>query len=391
MIDDPQVPVRDLLLGPDAVEVLSLAVAQNGGVCTAAKPRQVRYIPGSSITVQYDAKVRWGDEAEASETLVVRSGRHLPAEAVRLDIDGTDTSVWRYSNDPYLPGLAAAADKDAVLNILGQLGVNAGEVKLRRRAYRAGRRAVIEAVSPQTRLFIKVVRPSRVQRLQEIHQSVAGELPVPHSFGWDADLGIVVIEALPGETLRKAIASSEYELPGGSELVGLLDRMSSIEGLDRRVAGPVERLRDHIRLLSAVLPHTTERLYRLVEEIAVPPEPEVAVHGDFHASQVITDHGKLVGLIDLDTMGRGERSNDLATMIGQISTLALRDETYRKYGVTLINYFDQMVDPVGLRYRTAAVVVGFATGPFRVQMPDWETEAEKRIALAERWMDAAQA
>ena len=128
----------------------------------------------------------------------------------------------------------------------------------------------------------------------------------------------------------------------------------------------------------------------LVKRIATSPATQEVVHGDFHTSQVITDRGRLVGLIDLDTMGIGSRSDDLATMVGQVSTLALTGVAYRSYGESLIKQFDRLVDPVDLRYRTASVVVGFATGPFRVQMPDWEIETEKRIRLAEGWVDAAE-
>jgi hypothetical protein len=33
----------------------------------------------------------------------------------------------------------------------------------------------------------------------------------------------------------------------------------------------------------------------------------------------------------------------------------------------------------------AAVLLGLATDPFRVQQPDWPARTEERIALAEAW------
>jgi len=38
-----------------------------------------------------------------------------------------------------------------------------------------------------------------------------------------------------------------------------------------------------------------------------------------------------------------------------------------------------------LRPRVAAVLVGLATGPFRVQQADWPVGTAARLALAEEW------
>lgn len=38
-----------------------------------------------------------------------------------------------------------------------------------------------------------------------------------------------------------------------------------------------------------------------------------------------------------------------------------------------------------LQARVAGVLVGLATGPFRVQQPDWAAATKARVALAEQW------
>jgi len=50
-----------------------------------------------------------------------------------------------------------------------------------------------------------------------------------------------------------------------------------------------------------------------------------------------------------------------------------------------------VTDPVSLRLRTAAVVLGLATGPFRVQEANWPAVTERRIALSEEWVLSAAA
>jgi hypothetical protein len=117
------------------------------------------------------------------------------------------------------------------------------------------------------------------------------------------------------------------------------------------------------------------------------------VHGDFHSSQILTNGSEIVGLVDVDTYGAGERIDDLASLLGHLTTLSLTSRARRdidRYGTELIAAFDGEADPVELRLRTAAVVFGLATGPFRVQLRRWEGETEDRLALAERWVRSAE-
>jgi hypothetical protein len=41
-----------------------------------------------------------------------------------------------------------------------------------------------------------------------------------------------------------------------------------------------------------------------------------------------------------------------------------------------------MVDPLGLRLRTGAAVLGFAPWSFVAQQPDWPDEVRRRVDLA---------
>jgi aminoglycoside phosphotransferase (APT) family kinase protein len=116
------------------------------------------------------------------------------------------------------------------------------------------------------------------------------------------------------------------------------------------------------------------------------------VHGDFHSSQVLVDAGRVVGLVDVDTAGVGQRTDDLANLIGQLSTLTLFSSQRRAieaYIAQLLAHFDRITDPAALRLRVAAVVLGLATGPFRVQSNDWVEETWTRLALARKWVTAA--
>ncbi|MEA1902322.1 MAG: aminoglycoside phosphotransferase family protein [Actinomycetota bacterium] len=393
MITDQAVPALGLLLGPEVADLLEAVLTEAGGQYLSARTTQVRYVPGKSVTAQYATQVRWPDGTTVTVTMVAASGIRVPEGTVQVETGEAKVALWRYPNDPFLPGLAPAADPERVGRLLSKLGAPTGTVRLRRRAYRPGRRAVIEVVSPQARVFLKVVRPDQVADLQEKHTSMAGQVPVPHSYGWSEEMGLVAIQAMPGKTLRKAIESGSSRLPTAAQLVALLDGLPAASASTSLVAGPIERATDHSRLLKSVLPDLTDRIDTLIDTFqGVDDEAAVSVHGDFHTSQVLTKGASVVGLIDVDTAGRGARANDLASMLGHVSVLSTTSAARRRasrYGASLISDFDLLTDPSDLRRRVAAMVFGYATGPFRVQQTKWATETERRIALAEQWANSA--
>jgi len=354
---------------------------------------QVRYVPGRSVTTEYRARVTWPDGTTTDDTIVAASGLKISGPVAVIDADGVEVSLWRYPNDPFLPGLAVGADPQRVLQLLADLDAPADEVRLRRRAYRAGRRAVIEATTPSARLFLKILRPRRTRPVFEAHDRLAGLLPVPRSHGWNEELGIVALQAIGGVPLRTVLEKGRRRLPSADQLKGLLDLFPEPDEGDRVVSNPLHRAEEHARFLGLVVPDLQSRLVDLAGLLtAVPSEANEFIHGDFHSSQILVEGAEIVGLVDIDTAGLGERSSDYAGLLAHLSVLgvmARRRGDIDRYGRELIAGFDQMVDPAGLRLRTAAAVLGLATGPFRVQEKDWPDNTRTRVALAERWAASA--
>lgn len=161
-------PELRLLLGTDAASVLEAAVGAAGGVLERWRPRQVAHQPARSTVVQYRADVRWAYGSCTAETVVAATGSKTSLGAAVLD-DGTNqVALWRWPFDPSLPGLSAALDKARVAALLDDLGASGEAVQLRVRAYRPGRRAVVEATGRRGRLFLKVVRPAIAEALHDI-------------------------------------------------------------------------------------------------------------------------------------------------------------------------------------------------------------------------------
>lgn len=394
-IADDKVPALTALLGDELPDILNVALAPAGARCESARVSQIRYVPSESVTAQCEAKVKWDSGSTTTETLVTMSGLPLPKNTPVVEAEGFSVAVWRYPNDPFLPGLAAGADPERVRRLLASLGAPADEVRLRRRAYRPARRAVIEAITPRARIFLKIVRPRNVASLQEKHTAMSDHVPVPHSYGWSEELGLIALQAMPGKTLRKAIETGTRRLPAWQQLVALLASLHEPSGDPARVSGPAAQVSRHAALLTAVAPALAERINGVAGAVqAVTAGPAAPVHGDFHSSQVIVKGTEVVGLLDVDTAGTGQRADDLAGVLGHLATLGLmsrRRKTFNRYGADLISGFDSQSDPRDLRLRTAAVVLGLATGPFRVQQPGWLAETERRVALAESWIESASA
>ena len=383
---DPALPLVTTLLGPQAGVVLAPAFPD--AELDRLEPAQVRYLPGESITVQYRAEFRDADTALA---VVATVGIPAPAESTVVSGPDGEITVWVYPADPHLPGLPMATRAAPAAGLLRQLGVDAGPPALRTRAYRAGRRAVVEARLPSERAFFKVVRPRRVQELHDRHQALAGSVPVPHSLGVAPEHGIVVLQAMPGVPLRRAIEDGQ-PLPDPAALVALLDQFPT-EGSLSRVRGAAERSSFHANLLMAVLPSWRDRIAEIAERVGdADDEPLVPVHGDLHASQLLVGAGSIVGLVDVDTAGRGRRSDDLGNLVGHLATVAsmsAKSAAFDAYGRTLIDHFDGLVPPDRLRRKAAATIFALATGPFRVQMGDWPAHTARRLSLAERWLESA--
>lgn len=400
VLDDQAVPGA-ALLGVDAVEVLGAAFAPLDATVVSTKATGATYHRGRSLTVRHDATVRWPDGKKTTEKLVLSSGRRAPDGSLVVS-DGThDIVVWRFPADPWLPGLAAALDPDRIRPLLTRLGFADVPLRCRVRAYRPGRRAVVEVTGDGVRVFLKVVRPSEAEALQRRHEALSGYAPIPTSFGWSEELGIVVLQALPGRTLRDALRVSP-DVPPATSLLELLDSLPepTFDTPDS-AARRTWRLEEFASHIGSIAPQLEPRLTRLAAGLApfeaeAAAEPVVPVHGDFYEAQLLVKGSQIVGLLDVDTFGWGRRIDDLATYVGHLvvltetmSSQAQRNRV-QKHARHALDVFDRVVDPAVLRAAIAAVVLGLATGSFRVLEPRWRDHTRRRLAIAEAWLASAE-
>jgi aminoglycoside phosphotransferase len=386
-------PELRILLGPDAQGLLATVAEIAGGTLVSWRPRQVSHQPSRSTVVQYRSGMSWGDGRTSSETFVAATGDRVPEKGAAIFDDGsTRVAVWRWPQDPYLPGLSDALDPGKVGSLLDDLGIDGGTVRLHTRAYRPGRRAVVEATGRRGRLFLKVVRPERVEALHDRHRSLARVLPVPESLGW-SDGGVLVLTALPGETLRAALRSSRHPAPSPEDIVALLDRLPDELAEEPQRRDLLSSARHHAEIIAATVPSAAERLEAVLGALSRgqddDPGPVTAAHGDLYEAQLLVDRGRITGLLDIDTVGAGLRVDDLANFCAHLTVLAQmsdRPRQVKRFGAALLAHAEDRHPRAVLRRRVAAAVIGLATGPFRVMESNWANNTNRRLDLAAEWL-----
>lgn len=390
-------PALDLLLGPHAPDVLTAALAEYGGELEHLQPGHVNVRPSGAATVMYWAAVRRADGTRTTEILAATTGSRIPAGAAVVAGEHlgepVEVGIWRWPQDPALPALAAASDVGA----LRHLGLSATDVSdVRVRAYRPARRAVLEVHDGRRTWFLKVLRPSAVAQVRARHDLASPHLPVPPVAAFTAD-GLIALPEAPGTPLRNVLADGG-DVPAPDALEALLDALpADLTAMPRRRSHLqlVDENAAALRWAAAGEPDVLAELAELVAALHTVEQEAgavVPVHGDFYEGQLLTQGARITGLVDLDTAGPGERIDEWAMLIAHLSGLDLEDRwhpTAGRYANEVLAHADRRVSPRQLRQRTAAALLGLATGPFRIQHPQWREHTVARLELAKNWLASA--
>lgn len=397
-IDDLRLPAAAHLDAIGATRLLAPVVDAAGGRLHTAEPVHVHYRPGSDIVVRYRAEVTWADGRTVGETILAasRTTGHYPG-ALPLVADSptgpVEASVWRWPFDPLLAGLDTAVRPPTAAALLTD--IVAGPVELVVVAYRPCERAVVRVTGADgTVVYLKVVPPTELPGLVERHRLLAAAgLPVPQVLAADEQLGIAVLHALTGSTLRDRLRDGTGPWPVADRFLALRERFAAVPAAS--LAPARRRLDDavlHARMLHRVLPGHATRLGRLADAFAEAARTEVrpaaVIHGDLYESQLVVDGPEIVGVLDLDGVGPGDPIDDLATLLAHLGyrrrTGEVADASLGHYAGDLRRQFAAEVGAPALDTVTAAVTVGLATGPFRHHRPGWELETVTHLAAAER-------
>jgi len=392
----------ELLTTPAVGDLLHAAVEHGGGTLLRWELDHVDNHPNLSTTATFTAIVRWpfGEREELLGVSARAGGSTTSDQRAVLFADGErEVAVWLYPRDPDLPGLQRAAVPSAMTEVLNSHRVlphpvTPEQVTLEMIGYRPRRRAVLKCTVTTrhgaVNLFVKVLREQNFTEVLQRHQLLlAAGVPAPPVAATTSD-HLLVLRELQGRPLAKAIFDPVAPCTG-ENLVAVLDAMPAPVAQLRRRAPWTDAVDHYTEIVATAMPMERPRLEwmaRLVREgLAGCPLGDEVTHGDFHEGQVFVSGGIVSGILDVDTAGPGRRADDLACMVAHLSTVQRMNaqQAARVQGLlrAWVPVFDERVDPIELRLRAAAVIISLATGPYRGQEPNWESETRAIIDAAE--------
>lgn len=394
MIDDPLLPAAAHLTGAGAADVLRPVVAAAGGELLDCRPSHVQYRPESDLVVRYGCQIR-RDGGVVTDTLLAATtvggpfAGTVPIEAETSDGTALSVGVWRWPFDPVLVDLTTMVTPHlAATHLTGLVGDG---LQLEVVAYRPTERAVVRVRGAVREVYVKVVPPAATAALVQRHTALtAGGVPVPTVLA-EGD-GWIAMEALVGTTLRERLKDGIEPLPDPARYRDLLDALAAT---DPSGAVPVRsRVTDaphHAAMLAKVLPGERGRLDDIVGRLATRAAERRltgTVHGDLHEAQLVVDDRTVVGLLDIDDAGPGDPLDDVGTLVAHLRFRALTSDDpsgrIADHATAVRSAIAVGHDPSAVDHHVAAVLVGLATGPFRIQQPDWPATTRRVLSLVEQ-------
>ena len=183
--------IDDLFIGERVWEAYRSQVGETETNPYRIRVRQLSHTPGRRMTVTYLAE--WDpDEFIPPESFVVELERDRSAR------------LFRYPEDPHLPGLSEGASAESALRLVNRyvLAIPARRLRVDMVRYRPGNRAVLRHRVGRVRFYARVVRPSAVSPLLKAAELTAHSGFIsPRLAGCWPDGGVIWLSEIQGRNL----------------------------------------------------------------------------------------------------------------------------------------------------------------------------------------------
>lgn len=378
---DPVLPRRDDLLDVDVVgarldDLLDQVSAPLTGGCSLLR---VKYRMGESLRATFRlgrgvgsdlVSARMFPEPKAAgefrRAREVATGQGAGPGSVLLD-QVTSTVFWVFPQDRKLVGLDRLTGPPPELR--GVFGIPWTQSELK--AYKPERAATVRCADP----FGATVGYAKVQPGQASRRSVAllraarrgidphGVLRLPEGIGYLPAQHMALFSAAPGRPLNQ-VPWAAY--PSAMATLG-----AALSVLHGRPPGGLQRFTrfdpdglvpaaDLVRAARPDLASVARELRDVLLRTAPPRGPDVLLHGDVHAKNVLV-LDDAVSLIDLDEAGAGPAAADLGGMLARFWCPRPHDvidrDTARAAAESLLAAYDRRPSPADVLWYAAAALL----------------------------------
>ncbi len=346
--------------------------------------RQLSYNPRRSAIATIVAEWPWA-EFVTQQQFAIELARDQPVK------------LYRYPEDPHLPGLVSAASAVPASELLNKhvFATSVQRVHVSLVRYRPGGHAVLRHRHGRVRFYVRAMRPSRVPRLMAAAELVAqAGFVLPRLAGCWSEGGIVWLSEIPGKNLRRLIRKGEqvdlnpildkleqlWEIPTASSKAHPINLYGAYRRA-RRVFRQV--LRDHAEIRLKLNDATAG-----LEDFAKAWQPSSVAHNDFYDDQMIRIPDGRMALVDFEEAGLGDPLLDVGNFLAHMRWSARfgREAESKASGAFHADFRSAALERFGwderdLNLREAVCIFRVCTNPIRHLAPDWPQRLDAGLSL----------
>ena len=358
------------------------------GECESApyriRIRQLSHDPGRRAIFSYVAE--WQPD------------EFIPDEQFAFEIrPGRAASVYRYPEDPNLPGLKEAASVESALKLVNRhvLVVPARRIRVDMVRYRPGNRAVLRHRLGRVRFYARVMRPEVMDPLLEAAKLTQHSgFVAPRIAGCWEEGGVLWMSEIPGKNLRRYIRRGHQPPP--ETLLEGLEKLWSVplQQADTRpfnLAGAYRRAkRAFIKALEddpdgqAILTDAIRSLDPFVKSWT----PTHTAHNDFYDDQMLILPDGRIALVDFEETGPGDPMLDVGNFLAHLrwgahfgrekeaNAKSAYHAIFRSASLERMGWSEQE-----LALREAVCLFRVCTNAIRHPRPDWRDRLRSGLSL----------
>ena len=338
-----------------------------------------------------------GKRALVSYTIEWPPEEFLPPQHVSLLMRrGRPTNIFRYPEDPYLPGLEMAATPESAHTLVSShvLQFPARRLRVERVRYRPGSRAVLRHRLGKVRLYARVMRPAAVPiYLQAGELADQSGFTLPRLAGHWEEGATIWLSEIPGKNLRRQIRKGYQPDPNllldGLESLWRAPSPSGVRSFNlEELYGKAKRSIEH----ALKDDHEALRQLRQVTSVLDPFirdwRPSGTAHNDFYDDQMSVLPDGRMALVDFEETGAGDPLLDVGTFLAHLKWMfhfkrrSERDasrafyEAFRGAALDRFPWTERELD-----LREAVCLFRVCTNALRRPRPDWRQRLEEGLRL----------